>query len=310
MTVAVALCAALAALSAFIPQVWICDLLSQFRLVLGWILFFCACVVGLMRVRIAFIGCLLAFLLNGIPIALMTIPLTNDSIGKTQSISILNFNTEFQHNSSYKLFEEVIASRRPDVVALVEVDQNWIDAIGVSTKPYPYSKIVIAGAGLALYSKFPIEKCEVRYFGKSHHPRILAVIKVGNQAINLIVAHPTTPKSELNYRERDQELSLIGDEIRALGAPSIFIGDLNCGPWAHAFDKLLRTGLRDSEQGFGPQPSWPARVGRVIEFIPVPPLVPIDHILVSDGIVVVDRQTGPAIHSDHLPVFAKLIMAK
>lgn len=301
---------AFAALCAFIPGLWIFDLFSQFRLILGLILLLCICSLGLMRVRFGLVLGTVVFVLNALPIAAMRTPAPGVHIEKPVEIAILSFNTEFQHNNSYGLFDELVAKRRPDLIALVEVDQKWIDSIGASTKSYPYSKTVSAGAGLALYSKFPIIKCDVRYFGRSHHPRIVAVVKVGERDVNLIIVHPTTPKSDASYQERDRELSLIGDEIKALAAPSILIGDLNCGPWAPAFAKLLSTGLHDSEQGFGPQPSWPARVGRVIEYVPVPPIVPIDHILVSAGIAVLEREAGPAIHSDHLPVFAKVAITK
>jgi endonuclease/exonuclease/phosphatase (EEP) superfamily protein YafD len=91
--------------------------------------------------------------------------------------------------------------------------------------------------------------------------------------------------------------------------PKILIGDLNCGPWSPAFSNLLSGGLHDSEQGFGPQPSWPARTGRVVENIPIPPLIPIDHVLVSDDICVVQRQTGPPMQSDHVPVFVRIRIA-
>ena len=53
-------------------------------------------------------------------------------------------------------------------------------------------------------------------------------------------------------------------------------------------------------QGFGVQPSWPTK--------PLILRIPIDHILVSKNIVTARRWIGPETGSDHLPVFADLVL--
>ncbi len=311
MTVVVAT-TGLGALS-FIPGVWIFDQFSQFRLVYTLILTVCVLILGVLRASRSFVISLMLLILISMPVALMFIPdgcsTANVSSQFTEDrIRVLNFNTEFQHNDNYKLFDEIVRTREPDVVAIVEINKKWVDALSNTLKPYPYKKFVNQGAGLALFSKYPIVKIQISSFGKSHHPRIFAELKVKDTIINVIVAHPTTPKTIVGFEERNSEINLLTDEIAAISGPKIFIGDLNCGPWSSEFQKLLKAGLRDSEQGFGPQPSWPARNGRVIESLPIPPLIPIDHVLVSKEFCVTSRQAGPAIGSDHLPVFVKLKM--
>jgi endonuclease/exonuclease/phosphatase (EEP) superfamily protein YafD len=249
---------------------------------------------------------LIGLLINTVPLASMYLKQTCAENKATQSITILNFNTEFQHNDRYDLLQNLVNERIPDVIALVEVDKKWINGIEPATRRYPYNKVVLEGPGLAVYSLFPIEKCEVRYFGRSHHPRIIATLRVGAREIQILIAHPTTPQTDTGFEERNQEISIIQNEISQMTSPKILIGDLNCGPWSPVFEKLLSSGLRDSQQGFGPQPSWPARTGRVFKGIPVPPLVPIDHILISPDLCVTNRIAGPALESDHLPVFARV----
>jgi endonuclease/exonuclease/phosphatase (EEP) superfamily protein YafD len=225
-----------------------------------------------------------------------------------QSISILLFNTEFQHNLDYGLFDNIILQRQPDIIALVEVDQAWVDHLSEVLKSYPYRQMSFAGAGMALYSKLPIEKVEVRYFGVSHHPRIFAVLKAGEKKINLLVVHPTTPKTETAFRERSTEMRLMSEEMNSVSAPKVLLGDMNCGPWSPAFATFAQNGLVDSERNFCLQPSWPARTGRVLDNVPIPPLIPIDHVLVSPDVCVLERRAGPAIESDHLPVFTRLAL--
>ncbi|MBA3994297.1 MAG: hypothetical protein C0469_12285 [Cyanobacteria bacterium DS2.3.42] len=298
-------------LLSFVPGVWIFDQFSQFRLIYPLILAICVLILGVLRAFRLLALSLILLIVSTIPVAAMFLPSRGSTADlsarpKEISISVLNFNSEFQHNDNYKSFEDIVRTREPDVVAIVEINKKWVDALAGTMKPYPFRKFVNEGAGLALFSKYPIVKDCIASFGKSHHPRMFAELKVKDRIINVIIAHPTTPKSLSGFEERNSEIDLLADEIGAISGPKIFIGDLNCGPWSSKFQKLLKAGLKDTQQGFGPQPSWPARNGRVSKFLPIPPLIPIDHVLVSWEFSVDSRRAGPAIGSDHLPVFVKL----
>ena len=83
---------------------------------------------------------------------------------------------------------------------------------------------------------------------------------------------------------------------RSARPPILLCGDLNLTPWSPVFWRFLRrSGLADSSRGFGVQPSWP--VGKPWMS------VPLDHCLVSPEITILDRRLGPAIGSDHYPVW-------
>ncbi len=291
----------------FIPNVWLFDIASQLRLAIAAIVLVCMPVLLILRAKAGFAIALLGFTINAVPILSMYLD-RQKTVEARKTVTILNFNSEFQHNNQFKLFETLVAQKEPDLVALVEVDKKWIDSIDETMKRYKYKKIYIVGPGMAYFSKFPIEESNARYYGKSHHPRITATIRIGNRPVQLVLAHPTTPKNESGYLERNQEISLLKKEMAALNNPKVLIGDLNCGPWSPVFADLLKAGLRDSQQGIGPQPSWPARTGRVIDGLPIPPLVPIDHVLVSQDIIVLERTAGPSLGSDHLPVLVKIAL--
>ncbi len=339
MTLPVASVVSACVIASFLSDSWIGDSLSQFRLVWCWLLLPFLISFACLRMVMPLVLVALVFLLNLAPILYLYLPLENalseslkdapteslsdasrdssrdsslpsaprSTRGKPRLISLLNYNTEFQHNNDYKSFELLLRQHQPDLLVLTEVDATWLSAISGSTKAFPHSKTVIAGAGLAIFSKYPIVKSEVRYFGKSHHPRIFAQLGFPTYKLNLVLIHPPTPQVEARFIERNQELSLIASETKGLTGPTVLVGDFNCGPWSKPFSELLKSGLKDSEQGFGPQPSWPARIGRVLEKVAIPPLVPIDHVLVSDDIRVVSRSSGPAIGADHLPVCVQMI---
>ena len=77
---------------------------------------------------------------------------------------------------------------------------------------------------------------------------------------------------------------------------TIVAGDLNCTPWSPNFVDLLKSSnLINSGLGHGLAISWTP--------IPITALgLPIDHVLVGDGIQVADRKVGPHVGSDHRPV--------
>ena len=114
--------------------------------------------------------------------------------------------------------------------------------------------------------------------------------------------------SEFQHNDNQSDfLALVQKEnpLVNAGRPTVIIGDTNCCTWTPAMQPLTDL-LSDSQCGFGPQPSWPARPGRVIEHLGLPPFVPIDNIFVSKDISVQARKTGAAIGSDHLPVLAEI----
>jgi len=105
-----------------------------------------------------------------------------------------------------------------------------------------------------------------------------------------IVTHP----SSTTARFFSSRVSLWG-LLTVANTPLLLLGDLNVTPWNHHFKKLLRhTGLKDSTQGYGVQPTWPTYYPWL--------WIPIDHCLYSSSIHVVGRKVGEHVGSDHYPV--------
>ncbi len=162
---------------------------------------------------------------------------------------------------------------------------------------YPYRAMQLKYGGIAVFSRLPLKDSRIEYFGDGKRPRIATKCKMGDTYVNLLVVHPYAPLNKFN--ERNLELSELGAEIRAMNAPTVLAGDINCSPWSFYFARLVKeSGLQDSEQGFGAQPSWPAIRNHA--------LIPIDHFLISKDIRVVDRQVGRNVGSDHLPIIVEL----
>ncbi|MBU6455880.1 MAG: hypothetical protein KGS72_29180, partial [Cyanobacteria bacterium REEB67] len=103
--------------AAFVPDVWICDLLSQFRLVFAALLFASIVLSLVVKEPKSILLSLLAFAINATPIA----PLLAASApppDRAHNISVLNFNTQFPHNDKVSLLETLINDKDPDVITL------------------------------------------------------------------------------------------------------------------------------------------------------------------------------------------------
>ena len=78
-------------------------------------------------------------------------------------------------------------------------------------------------------------------------------------------------------------------------------GDFNATPWCRAFRRLVSaSGLVDTALGRGVQTTWNARYPA--------PRIPIDHVLVPPTAIVLRRQVGPDVGSDHFPVEAEFVL--
>jgi endonuclease/exonuclease/phosphatase family metal-dependent hydrolase len=84
----------------------------------------------------------------------------------------------------------------------------------------------------------------------------------------------------------------------------VVLGDLNVTQFSPRWDELLEDGkLSDTRRGRGLMGSWRVQIPK-LGWKPPLPRRPLDHVLLGDDLVVVDRRLGPDLGSDHLPVVA------
>jgi endonuclease/exonuclease/phosphatase (EEP) superfamily protein YafD len=188
-----------------------------------------------------------------------------------------------------------------DVLLLMEVNERWMSALGSLRTNYPY---VIAepredNFGIALFSRLTLTNIEVGEFGNAEVPSITATITVGGQAIFLLGTHPVPPGSAENARLRNEQFKEVAARIRRCALPAIVLGDLNSTPWSPYFCELLHDGgLKNTSQGRGLFASWPAWLPCV--------RISLDHCLVTPATHVINKQLGPPVGSDHLPLVIDL----
>jgi endonuclease/exonuclease/phosphatase (EEP) superfamily protein YafD len=280
-----------------------CELFSHLRL---------AYCIALVVIFIAFIAlkarklglCAgLMLVVNLIPVLVLYLPPnysekrsdSSETVSATQDIKFLQMNLWGGKNTHHSEVLSLINDTAPDIIGFSEVTESWLLFLQNNLKSYHYQIAQPLYGGIAVFSRIPFTTAEVRYSGPRHRPRVVARLKLKDQSVTLIFLHPLIPIR--TFALRNAEFIAVTSEARSAKEPVILAGDLNCTPWSHYFDKLKSEGhLFDSEQGFGPQPSWNV----------ITPLLPIDHLLTSSDFVTTKRRICPPIGSDHFAVYAEI----
>ncbi len=286
-------------MSGFFGQLhWLPELFSHLR-VLYAVAFLVALLIFAAAKRWKSLAVLAVFaVINFIPIAQLYIPAAQASGSVKQELTVLQFNLWGGRNSHYDEVVQLVKEKSPDVIGFSEITKKWDTQLSSQLSDYPYRVVEPHYGGIAIYSRYPLRGAQVMSTGKIRRPRIKTTLQLPGEDITLIMAHTVIPHDKSGLR--NPELETLAAEARDATKPVILIGDLNCSPWSFYFSQLLHDGnLRDSEQGFGVQPTWTTHVF---------PFVTIDHCLISDQFATLQRQPGPNIGSDHLPLLVKLAL--
>jgi endonuclease/exonuclease/phosphatase family metal-dependent hydrolase len=94
-----------------------------------------------------------------------------------------------------------------------------------------------------------------------------------------------------------RQMSALAQFLRNIDGPLVLAGALNTSPWSHAFRHLCAaTGLVPTSSLMPSWPAWPLAL----------PQVALDLMLVSSDLTAAAAGVGPAVGSDHLPVWAQI----
>lgn len=233
-------------------------------------------------------------------------------------------------NNQYDRLLDLVAATQPDVLVVVEFTPQWSRALEPLNPLFPHQQQVPRSDnfGLALYSRIPLDNLRVDSFGSPGLPTIVADLTWGDRPLSLYAVHPPPPVSPQGFALRNGMLAHWAETIPQNPQPVVMLGDWNLSPWSPYYGEFLaKTGLHNSSQGFGIQPTWPVAgvlpqklqeqtgQGATPGFPPRPPWpwgqsllqIPIDHGLISPGLRSVNFWRGPAIGSDHYPILVDLV---
>lgn len=253
---------------------------------------------------------LLALVLDAIPIA--SLWLGGVSVpAEAPRLRCLLFNVRYS-NERMSEVAAFLREQEPDLLAVQEVtpalhaqlvEECGFIEIAKELRPDPLSAAIYRRADAPI----EVESSEVLRADRTPVAVgfLSAQLRWGSRSFRVVVPRILPPVKGEPVRALRAEhyayLRGIAQDSPAL----VLIGDLNSTPFSSDFRALLReTGLRDSAQGFGYQPSWPTF--GLASLAPIP----IDHVLHSAAFVTAKREViRRKLGSDHFPVLAELVVA-
>ena len=98
-------------------------------------------------------------------------------------------------NTHHDEFISIVRAQDPDVVAAMEVTPQWKDALRAINENYPFSEIVpgIGNFGIALFSKHPFSRIELKTFVSGGPLSVVGEIRFADQTLKIIATHPVPP---------------------------------------------------------------------------------------------------------------------
>lgn len=286
-----------ATLAAFLgPFFWLCDLFSHFHLQYFCILVGIAITFALIRGWKLLAATALVLIPNLVQVSYYLPSRPTPAVAAPAGVlRVLSFNV-LTRNGNHAEVLHYLQESDADIILLLEVSTRWTHELAPLLAAYPHHLPLPRGDnfGLALYSRFPILEEDTTNLPPGV-PAIIASIDSPAGPLTVIGAHPIPPMGDAHTRSRDQYLAHVATRARDAGTSTILMGDLNTTPWSYAFRRAIAdSGLRDSGKHRGFQSTWN-------RFHPLKS-IPIDHVLHTPDLQVIDRHIGPNLGSDHHPV--------
>ncbi len=277
---------------------WLFDLFSHFKFQYVLILGLGIVILAMLKEKKAYLY--LPFLLLNIyevaPIYFgETSPTKLNATCKIVCINVLS------SNRSYDAVKQYLNKTSADIIILQEFNQTWQDELASYLITYPHQLLLPRSDnfGMAIYSKTEFSTLKKTQLANMQIPSIVGDFKINGQSVKLLATHTLPPVGQERFNKRNQHLNAIAKYTTSTSSDLIVIGDLNTSSYSNHFKQLLsNSNLKDSRKSFGILPTWPTGLSLAYTTL--------DHCLVSENVIVTNRETGNFIGSDHLPIFVEI----
>jgi endonuclease/exonuclease/phosphatase (EEP) superfamily protein YafD len=296
---------AITAASFFGRSHWLLELLTHFRmhLAIGMTLVVLLALAN-RRTGVAIVAAVAA-VANLAPMSAYILPGPPQAEAGQAGIRIMSANLGLR-NTDYAALRTAISEENPDLVALQEVNDKWMDELSAIRADYPYivERPEDGAYGLALFSRLPMRELESSpYVEEGVQTALLVEMEGGPKAVTMVLVHlkaPTSPRNaELRNRQLDRLAAMVTNDRND---EQILVGDFNATPWSPYYTTLeTKAELTNAARGRGYRATWPVGLGFF--------KIPIDHCLVSSGLWARQMRTGRSIGSDHFPIVVDIEFA-
>jgi endonuclease/exonuclease/phosphatase (EEP) superfamily protein YafD len=234
--------------------------------------------------------------------------LPNLAHGLGSRIRVLTFNINVA-NERWDDIADAVRKNNPDVATIIEtsaVAKAELEQRFATLYPYVYRT---SGGGIAIFSRFPLLAPQTKTFANGSV--LTTTLQVDQTKVELVAVHPIVPIKPGLFKRRNALLAELTPYVKQQTKPLIFLGDFNLTPWSPYYMRLVsQTNLHNTRLGFGIEPSWIEAATHVHhpKWLTALVKIPIDHILVSKDIKVLNCTTQKAANSDHRMLWSDLII--
>lgn len=228
----------------------------------------------------------------------------DDRTADAQCATALAVNVKVK-NTDFASVRQQIERVQPDILLLMETDQNWADALQGVVADYPVTRSDIQpeAFGMIFASRLPASKVSIVENTHRDTPTVYATLEMpGAGAFEFIGLHPKPPLPGWNTDERDENIINAGVQTPDRLPDAVAMGDFNDVPWSRTTEKFRETGdWRDPRVGRGTYPTFPSNwlmVGW-----------PLDQLMVKGNLHVRSFEVMPDNSSDHRAMKAELCLA-
>jgi endonuclease/exonuclease/phosphatase (EEP) superfamily protein YafD len=218
----------------------------------------------------------------------------------TRAFALMTLNTRHGAADPRQVAEQ---ASQADVVVLLEATPALIDGLQrhAWSERFPYSIGELRGeyGDTVVYSRFPLSN-QAPLPNSEYQTWIANAVVPDIGTVRIIAAHPCNPFCGNNRFSTDHQ-ELRGAADANLGVPLIVAGDLNAVDDHAPLRALRRDGLVSATDivGAGWLPTYPANQT-------IPPLLPIDHILVNRFLTATSLSSFDVDGTDHRGLLAQI----
>ncbi len=237
-------------------------------------------------------------------------PAAHDPDAEDLTIVLYNVHMGFDVRGRLSIHRvaDALAGARPDVVVLNEVDRGWLttgnrDGLRILQRrlgmPYVFAPAADEVWGNAVLSRWPIAESSHQRLPRGADAmarnQVTVVIEVDDDRLVAVIGTHLSHVEDQGNTRVPQARSVVASvaRFRERGLPVIVAGDLNATPGSvelTTFGAFVTSAIPDGV------PTWPS----------TSPEAQIDHILVSDDLVVTGHGVFERTLSDHLGLVARL----
>ena len=218
---------------------------------------------------------------------------------KASHIKLLSANVLMENTRKSDLIR-IIEREDPDVLFLMETDQNWLDAVQGCLDRYPtvLTYPLDNYYGLIFATRLTAPSAEVIFLSDDNTPTLRAeLLGPDGTGFNFIGLHPRPPVPGNDTVFRDQQIKEAGRVAGHANWPTVCMGDFNDVAWSWTSKRFKNYGaFLEPRVGRGLFPTFHAQY----------PLlgVPIDQLYLTAGIGLVSFGRLEEFGSDHYPICA------